>query len=274
MPSATFDTVDGAEVGLDKNAFRGVRTGWINGLSTGGTSQDILASALSALPPYGSAYSATYPLSRLERHVVTPLGRGNNKARFSLFYETPPFAKNGGSSILFTLERKRSLVRVETQLHPAEKKPILITWQNPADGKKKTPAVASLAYMTPLHSIVATGYIIGNPPAGYEDLFGKVNSETWQGKPKGYWLYVGADDVTRDYGNSYEIRLEFLSKWTEDWSSWALFRDPATGLFLPVRETNSKALKDEGYKYAISTRNGITKAGLYDLGGFAGTFGF
>src|SRR4051812_43132918 len=106
MPTIIYDTIDGAEVGLEKGVFRGTRTGIIKGLNVLGPSQDVLARALAILPADGSSYSATYPLARLTRHVVSTFKNRNDYCRFALFYETPAFAKPSDSgAVLFTLEK-------------------------------------------------------------------------------------------------------------------------------------------------------------------------
>jgi hypothetical protein len=275
MPTVIFDLVDGAEASRDKDGSRAVRTGYIKDLDVTGDPQDILARAVDLLPAEYSAFSAAYPTLQLVRHVVVPFGRANNRARFSLFYEAAPIAEGGGGPIIFSFERKRQMVNVQTQLHPSNGEATLnIDWRSPVDHRAEQPQVASMSIMTPLASIVATGYVRGTPPTAYDAVFGRVNNQPWKGKPKGFWLFVGAEETTRDFGRTYEIRLEFLSKWTEDWTSWAVYRHPATGLFIPVKKSDRAELKSLAYSYAIAKRNGITRAGLYDLGDFNNTFGF
>jgi hypothetical protein len=274
----TFDLVSDAtiDIGLTQNTL--VRTGVMKGFDTTLPSPQIMAAAtvaLQAVVPKGSPHpSPQYASSILQRYQFVTKQGVNRKIWFKLIYQTPDFRNPGGDSI-FTLERHRRLENVTTNKHPKDNSAITVKWRDPTNPKSfKTPCVVDVPYRQPLLVLVATGYIVGNPPPEYETAWRKVNQTPWQGYPKGYWMYMGADDRTEDYGNSYSIRLEFETKVTEDWSEYAVFRDHTTGNILPVDNKILSFLKTFSYAYSKTEHNGVVKAGLYELAEFNDIFAF
>jgi hypothetical protein len=277
-PTLVLDSVEDAQIDRDHGRYKVVRGGWVYGLDTTLPQPEILASALSAtgMPADGSAFPAT-ALARaiLVRIVVSAIRGRKTKARVLLFYEQPTFNTVTEGASVFILERNRSSVWVEAQLHPKDKKPMRFKWANPRDANDKRPeANATIRHLKPILTLTASGYIIGSPPTAYESAYKKVNNATWNGYPKAYWLYMGAFDRTDDNGTSYSIRLEFLNNVDEDWSQYEVYRDPNTGLLLPVADAHVAELKALPYAYGFDTRNGIIKTGMYDLANFTTAFGF
>jgi hypothetical protein len=148
-------------------------------------------------------------------------------------------------------------------------------WTNPRDARDKRDKTNALfRQLKPMLTLTASGYMLGSPPAGYETAYRKVNSLPWNGYPRGYWLYMGATDRTEDNGTSYTVRLEFLNNIEEDWSQYEVYRDPKTGLKLPVTQTSIDELRAIPYDYGFTARNGIIKAGLYNVADFNAVFSF
>lgn len=270
-----LDLVEDAAIDIDKTRRSFVRTGYIRGIDTSLAPPLIMAAATGApgMPVQYSGHPAA-PYSLLNRYAFRTQKGVNNKIYFKLLYDTPTGANPAGAS-LFTLEKNRYLSNVQTQLHPKDKSDLRITWENPDDATQRlTPQTATMSYLQPMLAITATGYIVGELPAGYESAYGKVNETPWQGYPRGYFLYLGAQDKTEDFGNSYTVKLEFLTKVTEDWSSYSIFRDHVTGLNMPVKKSDADALRAKSYSYSSDGANGICKAGFYDLAEFNDIFGF
>lgn len=271
-PFVVLDRVEDAQIVVDKGRYIVTRTGMVYDLNTTLAPASILASALGAtgMPPEGDPWPP-FPDAKLTRRIVDTIKGINTKAKLLLTYEQ----RGPGGAVTFVLTRDKQLVQTVTELHPKDKAPMRFRWFNPSDTAQREPYTnAKLPYLKPIKSLIATGYIIGAIPAGIETAFGTVNDAPWQGYPKGYWLFTGDGDITQDYGNSFNVRLEFLNNVNEDWSSWAVFQDKY-GNSMPVDPADTAALKAMAYSYGFNrTKNGILKAGLYDLSHFNTLFGF
>jgi len=276
MPATVvLDLVQDARIDIDLTRTSVERTGYIKNIDTSGVPATIFAraTALPDLPVKGSSHPY-YTTSLLTRYQFVTKPGVNNKVWFKLIYETPQFRNPSGDS-LFTLERHRRLENVTTEKHPKNWADITVSWKSPTNANFSRPThPIGLAYRQPLLVLVATGYIVGSPPAEYESAYRMVNKTTWHGYPKGYWMYMGADDKTEDFGNSYSVRLEFETKVTEDWSSYGRFVDHTTGLGLKIADADALALKNRAYAYDVTNKNGAVKAGLYDLAEFNDIFAF
>jgi len=276
MPATVvLDTVQDSRIDIDLTRTSFERTGYIKNIDTSGSSDQIFARAvdLSGLPLKGSAHPY-YAFAILTRYQFVVKSGVNHKIWFKLIYETPQFRNPGGDS-LFTLERHRRLENVSTEKHPKDWKDLIVSWTSPTNPAFVRPAhPIALAYRQPILVLVATGYVVGDLPDEYESAFRKVNKTAWHGYPKGYWMYMGADDRTEDFGESYSVRLEFETKVDEDWSSYGRFVDHTTGLGLPIADSDASDLKSRAYAYDIANKNGAIKAGLYDLAEFNTIFAF
>jgi hypothetical protein len=273
-PYVVLDRVEDAQIVVDKGRYTATRTGMIYDLDTTLDPKLILASGLVAtgMPAEGTAWDP-YPSAILTRKVIDTIPGINYKAKLILTYEQP--GPSSGGIVTFVLTRSKQLINTETELHPKNKEPMRYRWFNPSHTADRKPYTnARLPYLKPLKSLIATGYIIGGLPAGLDAAFGTVNNATWQGYPKGYWLFTGDDDTTQDFGASFNVRLEFLTRATEDWSEWSVFKD-SYGNSLPVDPADTAALQGAAYSYGFDrSKNGILKAGLYDLKNFNTLFGF
>jgi len=274
-PNVIYDLVKESEVSIDNTRTSFVRPGRIKDFVTTGDPATIMGRAIDSagLPARFSAHPY-YPFSTLQRYAFYTQAGVNDKIWFKLFYDTPEGRNPAGDS-LFTLERHRQLVAVQTQTHPKDRADLDVGWKdpnNPTNVVPKQPQI--MTYLQPHLMMVATGYIIGEIPEQYETAYSTVNKTEWHGKPRGYWLYLGADDSTRDFGNSYTIKLSILTKVTEDWSQYDTLRDPRTGLFVPVGNLDALTLKQRQYEYDQKKLNGIIKVGFYDLSEFNDNFGF
>lgn len=273
-PYVVLDEVRDASITVVKGKYTAVRTGTVYDLDTSLAPNLILASALAAtgMPTDGSAW-APYPAAILTNRLIDTIPGINYKAKLRLTYEQP--GPGSGGIATFVLTRSKQLVNTVTELHPKDKAPMRYRWFNPSNTADRKPYTnARLPFLKPLKSLIATGYISGALPAGLDSAFGTVNNATWQGYPKGYWLFTGDDDVSQDFGASFNVRLEFLSRVTEDWSEWSVFQD-SYGNSLPVNPADTAALKGMAYSYGFDrSKNGILKAGLYDLSNFNALFGF
>ena len=272
-PFVVLDEVKDAQIVVEKGRYTATRTGTIYDLDTTVDPKLILATGLTAtgMPPDGEGW-APYPAAILTRKVIDTIPGVNYKSKLILTYE-----QQGPASPIstFVLTRSKQLINTETELHPKDKAPMRYRWFNPSHTADRKPYTnARLPYLKPLKSLIATGYIIGGLPSGLDAAFGTVNNQAWQGYPKGYWLFTGDDDTTQDYGASFSVRLEFLTRVTEDWSEWSVFKD-SYGNSLPVNPADTAALQGMAYSYGFDrSKNGILKAGLYDLTNFNSLFGF
>jgi hypothetical protein len=278
-PTLSLDLVKDAQIenrGLGRAYIR--RMGILRDIDTTVDPSLIFAQATQH-PDMPVIYSAfphpAYGTSLLMKHVFEPIT--NTKLRVALLYEPADVGTGGG--IAFVVTRRTYLVDTETQLHPERKQPFNIVWKNPRDPQQRTkPDVATLRYRMPIQVVTASGWVrSADLPEAAIACIGKVNEKPWRGKPKGYWLCEVEDDKTEDRGRSYTLQFQFTTKITEDWSSWAIFRD------LPVRENDIAGLKAVPYRYGFEAtggnatnhvRNGIIKAGMYPTADFGAIFGF
>ncbi len=279
MATIIYDLVDGSEVNIDNTRVGFVRPGRITDFDVSGSQDQILARAIdtAGLPARFTPHPY-FPYATLQRYQFFTQKGVNWKIWFKLFYDTPEGRNPAGDS-LFTLERHRQLISTRTSKHPKDWADLNLTWHSPvvnANNQQDIRPVqaAEMEYLQPHLTLTATGYIIGEPPDEYESTYGSVNKTTWQGYGKGYWLYMGADDITRDFGNSYTVRLTFLTKVIQDWSQTAAYRDHATGLFLPVDPADSSQALAMSYVYGQKNWNGLIKVGFYPLAEFNDIFGF
>lgn len=273
-PYVVLDAVENARIVVEDGKYTATRTGWIYDLDTSLAPEYILASGLAAtgMPAEGTAWGPN-PSALLNSRIIDTIKGINYKAKLTLTYSQRGAA--GPGPVTFVLTRSKSVIRTETELHPKDKKPMRYRWFNPSNTADRKPYTnARLPYFRPLKSLTATGYIVGGIPSYIETAFNHVNSTPWQGYPKGYWLFLGDDDMTQDSGASFNVKLEFLSRVTEDWSEWSIFQD-SYGNSLPVNPADTASLQGTPYTYGFdNSKNGILKAGLYDLNDFNTTFGF
>jgi hypothetical protein len=275
MATVVYDTVKDAELNIDNTRVSFVRTGYIKDFDVTLEPAKILAAAAneSGLPVRFTPHPY-FPYAILQRYQFTTQRSVNWRLWFKLIYETPEGRNPAGDS-LFTLERSRGYSATSITAHPKDGYTLDGAWvdpKNPANVIVK-PAV-TMSYFAPFLVLTAKGYVAGALPDAYVSAFNSVNATPWQGYPKGYWRYEGADDFTNDFGNSYTVQLKFTTKVIADWSQTEVLRDPRTGEFLRVSFDDMSKAKNASYFYGKINWNGIFKVGFYPLNEFNDIFGF
>lgn len=253
-----------------------VRRGTAFGLNTTGLlPREIIAAVAPVLTAAGHVYNSAYPVTAysgclLKGRTIEGITGNARKARIELIYRSP-----GGLAVppvTFVLTRQTVTRRVRTELDPKTLKPIVTVWRDPANATRIVTRLAELEIDKTYQRLVADGYYIGQPPAAMMDAFNSVNDAPWRGLPKGYWHYSGQSDVTRDYGNSYNVTIELETKRDENWAYYATTRIP--GIYIKVDQNVVDLLKTNPYTYGMGIFNGITRVCPYPEASFSTIFGF
>jgi hypothetical protein len=211
MPSPTLklDTPRNAQVIEAQQGIRIVRTGFIRDIDTTVPTAEIFAQAMATagMPAYNSAFPGSrYPAAKLRQRIIDGIDGNNNRVNVTLIYETLGLAQ---IPVTFLLQRSTGLVQKLTERHPNGQKPMSVTWRDPSDTNNVVKRTIQVPYYMPFQRLIATGWYIGEPPASMTRAICSVNEAPWRGLPRGYWLYADESDITRDYGGSYTVSLEF-----------------------------------------------------------------
>jgi hypothetical protein len=256
-----------------------VRPGYIKGLRTMGLpSHRVAANVLnptyvSGLPNYGDGFpDPRYSTVPLRQRIIEGIDGNNNRVNCTCVYEWTSGGFVAGP-VTFILTRRTSTAEVSTEVHPDTLKPITVKWRNPVNPADFVERTARFRYQESRQVLTADGYYVGTPPDAMIDALNSVNASQWRGKGKGFWWYSGQSDVTRDYGNSYNVTLEVQSKLTKDWSQYDILEDQH-GRHLEVPQVAVDLMKAAPYTYGVLSHNGITKVGLYPTADFNAIFGF
>lgn len=276
MPTLKLDTVQGHEV-LD--GFRRgqiVRKGKVlftpgelNPFSTTEGSPTVLTRAINigGMPfkgdPYPDPRYSSYFLKTFRANAVSA-----TIVEIDLIYEYQ------GQIII---RDTSSLTGVEVQLHPSDGSPMYVKWRsNTAVPATEKVNLASFKSTQPIRyfSFQQTVAFVASP--AILSAFGTVNSITWHGLPKGYWLLSGLDAYSDDNGLTWTYQATWSTRCTRDWSEYSPMMNERG---LPVLGSDAttvaavKALYATDYDYGFTMINGITKAGLYPLSDFLALFG-
>ncbi len=272
-----LDTVTDAQIETIRDRVHIRRTGLLLDFDTVGMSpEQIFAAAINfpGMPRYFDPYPyPAYAYSRLNRHMFDAIS--NQAVKVTLLYEPVETDLTGGIS--FVLTRSTKLIETTTELHPKDLKPLRIAWKNPLDVQAQNKYdTVGLKYLAPLQVISVAAWVKGAIPDAMLNCLGCVNSLFWRNGAVGKWLCTGEEDRTQDRMRSSNFSFEF-SRWLgpKDWSSYAVYRDRETGLALKIDPNDMKILQARAYKYGTDEdKNGILKAGLYDLADFRDAFKF
>ncbi|HYE18872.1 MAG TPA: hypothetical protein VEA69_10530 [Tepidisphaeraceae bacterium] len=280
MPAELIlDTVKDAQIETVRDRVHVRRTGLIKGIDTTLPCAEVFATAINVagMPQYFDAFPlAAYSYARLTRHIFTP--ESQDVLRFALLYEPIDFNPAGGG-ISFFLTRRTTLVELTTEFHPRTSAPMRVKWENKADPNPQATARANtvgLRYLSPMQVLTAHAWVRGAVPDAMLNCIGHVNEHFWRDGASGRWLCTGEEDRTQDRARSYSFSFEFTKYMQKgkDWSSYAVYRDPVTGIALPYDPNDLDVLKAMAYKYDVILKNGLLKAGLYDVADFGAAFGF
>jgi hypothetical protein len=279
MPATLLlDTV--ARAAITDNLPKITRTGIIKGINTLGMDADEVFAACASVPGL-PAFRSAYPGAAYNDCVMTAIAFEpfeNNPAKIRVLMTYERFFL-GDVVVTFVLQRQTTMIETATELHPADLSPLTVTWMQATAGPDPTVTdfvqrTARFRYRRPFQRVTATGYYMdGAPPADMLGALGSVNDDTWRDLPRGYWLYAGQSDLTRDRGNSYTITLELETQLRQDWSQYQVLED-VNGRYLPPDPAEVAALRALDYEYNVVTGNGITKVGLYPTADFGLIFGF
>jgi hypothetical protein len=272
-----YDKIEGPSLDVELNKFIRVRTGIVKGIDTGGTVSDanVLEAAYDAvindtqfgdLSPGGHA-----PLRRMRFDPVA----SHNMVKFSLMYDTGSFT----SPVAYIYRDSSYLTQATTNMVPGSRKPIRLSWGNPAASADKVPEdLLTISYMRPMAKKSVTALLTGDPDINIQRAVGKVNDGTWANGDAGYWLCTNIDIETRKYTGLYSISVELASKIDEDWSEYGVLFNPKSGKYVKVRDADITTLLGMPYAKGLQypggdATKGIVKVGPYDEADFDFLFG-
>lgn len=197
-------------------------------------------------------------------------------ARVVVKYSTPPNnSGNHGKTNQWIIKKRTNLQGTETEVNPANNKPILTSYKNPGDKNDKgTVLTGKVKYLRPARILSATGTFDHDPTTRFEDLIGTVNDANWQKLGVGFWLFHQCESETRDSGKTYEASVGFMSMVNEDWSAYCV-QDRGDGKHVVLDQGQVQQIRGQKYTYQKNiVGNGITRVGPYKTSPFRSTFGF
>jgi len=150
----------------------------------------------------------------------------------SVIYETPRSStgrpKGQSTANVWTFRDSTGLQSIQTSINPADNgRPIYVQYA-PAGDKNaaKRTSIVPVPYMRPVRVYIATGTSTTPPVDDIRNSVGMVNGDKFLGLNPGFWLYTGLDVDTKDWGKTYQIEIRLSTLVNEDWSSYAVAKNP------------------------------------------------
>lgn len=177
--------------------------------------------------------------------------------------EQPPVGSGAG----WVVSNDVSLVQVSTQID-RDGAPIQTVYLPKGDGRALTDT-ATVSYYMPMRTLTASAVRTKLVPDQWYHATGKVNDRFWESGDRGYWLFMGVKDSTRDGGRTYSVQLTFLYN-PESWATVAVYKDPNGQIGDNILPADTARVKDG--KYEAFRGNGIERRLLYKEADFASIF--
>lgn len=229
---------------------------------------------------------------------VLSISQADNAVYIITTYQNPL----PGQPLTFIVSDDTSLSAESTQLHPANKMPLLIPYKAPVTSTPIPPSTltipgreltiagvalvtqndpnakteqyqATLKYSRPIRKVSIQGYVANTNLDPYRNAIGSVNKSPWLGYLAGYWRYdrFAANGIL--FGNVQKIIIELQSRINENWMSWETLNSPDLGRRVTVAPGDTQTLIQLGYFYGQAAANGIIAVGLYPSADFGALFG-
>jgi hypothetical protein len=151
-----------------------------------------------------------------------------------------------------------------------DKVPLLLKYMDDKTEKWFPGDTATITFLRALRTVTLSGTLDAGQGNDIYAAVGCVNSDDWQGKPPGYWLFSGIDSTTVDGGKTKGMRLAFTTRNREDWSEYIFLRHQQTGKVISGKEVDAAVteLASKTYAYGITypqagNRRGVAKVGPY-----------
>lgn len=269
-----FDTIQDSEIDLQlANTSRFVRGAVVTGIAvTVADDQEALFKIITALGvTLGQPLSATRTNYTLQRIVAR--GFTGDGGRVQLVYETP---NTGGLPPSAWLTRYRGYITQASTKQLLWNPATLLTVPQITISGRVIPAdTPSQNIFVPMRAISLSALIYGALPNNLVDYTAFVNSDTWQGLPRGYWLMAeyGAD-VSR-YAGYYTANATAISRRLKDWSEWSMLVDKHTG-DVAAAPADVATLASYVYNPGLDAGagGGVIRAQHYPMTSFFSIFGF
>lgn len=266
-----IDKIDGSSLEINGLLRNRVRIGVVKGIDTSSGTDLILEKAYDAMVAagytLGSASPDTSSTARLATVRISPLS--GDMCRVEMRYEPPNFNQTA-----YVIRNSSYVTNVPGNMLPGTRTPIRIGYTD-VDGKKWPEDNLTIPILRAFRQISISAVIAGDPPTGLQDAIGYANSDTWQGKAKGYWLMVRADtDVSKWTGYS-SYTASALTRGFEDWSETGVLRNSMTGKYAKVATADLATLLSPAYSQGIiSSVAGAIRVGPFPTTSFTTVFGF
>lgn len=287
--SITWDQVADAQVEQHvRNGTRIVRVGLVEGLTSAVTTSS--KAILDAVGHFGGAFAASlafgfqhpdYTDALLTFRVARAVeNAGGTKARVWAHFETPG---NGGAPIeRFAIRDTGTLIAEPTEVAPGTAKQLICSTTSSSPNydhatQRDTERPITANFPRNMRAIQLYGLFADRPPLALLNAGNTVNHATWQGRGRGYWRMDPPDVTWSSRDGLYRVSVSALSKGTrkgEDWSTYEIPIDPATGHKTKVADTDLQALYNQSYEPGLrSDKNGIWKWGFYEVSNLSALLG-
>lgn len=223
------------------------------------------------MPAIGDEYDATYPDLICTGRIVW--GEAWDLANVQVKYETKSANFTFFPTTNWYVRDDTAVTQEQTQISVSGV-PIVVNYKPPgaANARKDYPFFSKFM---PLRSLVLQATLNTRPSATVLDAVGTVNSATWQGYPKGYWLCTGCGaEASSVAPNQLRVSASFLSKVHFDWKSYASFVDETGRVPSDIVPADVADVINADYTTSsIHTANGFVGVGLYAMSDFGSIFG-
>ena len=201
--SVLVDIIDGSSLTINKEGLSKRRIAIVDGVTGTGAEREWQAINTSGVPGFGSALGSGLPLSLMLVTEITAEPAKNSQSIYHvhLTYTTSKDV-NTANPGLGTFSFESSLAQV-TSTHDRNGDPVVVEYNGVEQGVDFSDTRVEA-------NLVIVRVEAGISPQDLIDAYlGKVNSRTWQRKPKGYWLCVGIRGESKDDGQTWTITYQF-----------------------------------------------------------------
>jgi hypothetical protein len=235
--------------------------------------------------PFGSVHPR-FPNLGLTRIPITPLGAG--QFRYQLVYELVNPGSFGANSAYIT-EESSTIQNYTTTFMPGTREAIRVgfTTKDANFNPQGTSTYDQPAYETvpddfvpmnlirPVRTIRVTEVRFGKPKGNISSYVGYVNSDTWKGLPKGYWMLMEYATRSNRMEGFYTTAATVYSKNTEDWSETGVLTNTITGKKAKIADSDLKIVRTAQYQpQKIIKYNGLVHVMPYPWTSFRALLGF
>jgi hypothetical protein len=246
-----------------------------------------LATQVAGMPQRGDSHPV-HPECTVTSLEAMGIRQADDSIHVLITYESPQgdLIPPGGGGPGFTLEDDTGLIGESTQLLPGNRKiPLVVKFKEEVtdDAGDADTSIrdyqATIDFQRPVRTVTLTGTLKkGVSPSPYREAVGKVNSDPWNGLGVGYWLVAGLASRTSDFGSTYSIQMQLVTRNNEDWSTYCFLRDRNTDQFVRIEDDVAEDLARFDYEYGViypegDNSKGIIRVGPYEMTNFSSIFG-